>query len=144
MQAVRKFNEEHTNIFAHRQHQFADGLNGGMLTVGHPVELSHPIHQVGDFLPKFCGELFHGVVGVFYRVMKQPGRQHGAGCTHLRQDRCHSNRVGNVRVATFTFLPAVVPIGHLKGTLKNLYVFLRMVFAQGTHHRGDHGREMCL
>ena len=69
MQAVGKLDEQHADVLAHGQHELTDRLNGGVLAVGHLVQLGHAVDQVGDLLTELFGELLHRVVGVFHRVM---------------------------------------------------------------------------
>ena len=141
MQAVGKLDEQHADVLAHGQHELADCLNGGVLAVGHLVQLGHAVDQVGDLFTELFGELLHRVVGVFHRVMQQTRGEHGAGCTHLRKNRGHGDRVGDVRVATLTLLTLVTAVRHLVGALQHLNVFVRVVAAHGTHDRRNHRGE---
>ena len=141
VQAVGKLDEQHADVLAHGQHKLADCLDGGVLAVGHLVQLGHAVDQVGDLLTELFGELLHRVVGVFHRVMQQAGGEHGAGRAHLRKNRSHGDRVGDVRVATLTLLTLVAAVRHLVGTLQHLNVLIRVVAAHGTHDRRNHRGE---
>ena len=73
--------------------------------------------------------------------MQQTGGEHGTGRAHLRKNRGHSHRVGDVRVATLTLLTLVAAVRHLVGTLQHLNVLIRVVAAHGTHDRRNHRGE---
>ena len=141
VQAVGKLDEQHADVLAHGQHELTDRLNGGVFAVGHLVQLGHAVDQVGDLLAELFGELLHRVVGVFHGVVQQAGGEHGAGRAHLRKNRGHSDRVGDVRVATLTLLTLVAAVRHLVGALQHLDVFIRVVAAHGTYDRRDHRGE---
>ena len=141
VQAVGKLDEQHTDVLAHRQHELTNRLNGGVLAVGHLVQLGHAVDQVGDLLTELVSKLLHRVIGVFHRVMQQASGEHGAGRAHLSKNRGHSNRMGDVRVATLTLLTLVAAVRHLVGALQHLDVFVRVVAAHGTHDRRNHRGE---
>ena len=141
VQAVGKLDEQHADVLAHGQHELANRLNGGVLAVGHLVQLSHTVDQVGDLLTELFCELLHRVVGVFHGVVQQAGGEHGAGRAHLRKNRGHGDRVGDVRVATLTLLTLVAAVRHLVGALQHLDVLIRVVAAYGTHDRRNHRGE---
>ena len=141
VQAVGKLNEQHANVLAHGQHELTNRLDGGVLAVRHLVQLGHAVDQVGDLLTELFGELLHRVVGVFHGVVQQAGGEHGAGRAHLRKNRGHGDRVGDVRVATLTLLTLVAAVRHFVGALQHLDVLIRVVAAYGTHDRRNHRGE---
>ena len=142
VQAVGKLDEQHADVLAHGQHELTDRLNGGVLAVGHLVQLGHAVDQVGDLFTELLGELLHRVVGVFHRVVQQAGGEHGAGRAHLRKNRGHRHRVGDVRVAALTLLALVVVVRHLVGALQHADILVGVVAAHRAHDRRNHGREV--
>ena len=106
-----------------------------MLAIGHFVELCHTIDKVSNLFAELLCELFHGVFGVFDCVMQKPRCQDRTGRAHFSKNRGHGNGVGNIRIATFTFLTFMIFIRYFKGTLQNLNIFIGVIFPHGAYNR---------
>jgi hypothetical protein len=85
-----------------------------------------------DFLPEIFGQRLQGVAGVLDRVVQQCRDQRGGVHPEIGEDRRHGQRMGDVRIAGFTELPAVLRLSGVVGTLQDGDVGFRIaVTVQG-------------
>ena len=109
VQAVGQLDHKNPHVVAHGQDHFADVLCLGFFLVfkSDLADLGDAVHNVGYFFAKIFVQLFNGGLGVFHRIVQQPGRDGGLVKTHLSQNAGHSQRVGKVRFARKAGLPRV-------------------------------------
>ena len=71
MKTIGKFNEEHSNIAAHRDNHLAQGFRLRAFAVTNLIEFSDPIDQLSNSGAEISCELLKTVVGIFNRIVKK-------------------------------------------------------------------------
>ena len=72
METVGQFDHDNAQVFDHGHHHFAYilGLGLGTRLAVKLGQLADTVHQLGDFLAKFCGQLFTGDDSVFNDIVE--------------------------------------------------------------------------
>ena len=79
MQPVGNLDENHPDVVAHGQQQFLERLGLGRRLVAEDASryFRKPVYDLSDFRTENVGDVFHGVVSVFYHVVEQGGTDGG-------------------------------------------------------------------
>ena len=102
MQPVGNLDEDYPDVVAHGQQQFLERLGLGRRLVAEDASryFCKPVYDLGDFRTEDVGEIFHGVVCVFYYVVEQGGADGGRTQTDFAAyDLGYGQRMHDVRFA---------------------------------------------
>ena len=88
MHPVCKFDDQYTDIPAHRHDHFTDSLSLRTVTDIHFRQFRYPINKARNSIAKFSTAFIEGVLGIFNSVMEKPRcydfRAHAQVCKYLR------------------------------------------------------------
>ena len=99
MGSVSQFNQQNTDIFAHRQDQFTEVFGLFIIRLHfNPCQFGDAIHQPCDFIGKLLLDVFKRDICIFDHIMKQSGDDGGRVKVHIGQDMRDLNRVGEIRL----------------------------------------------
>ena len=139
VQAVGQLDEENADVAAHGDEHLAQRLRLCGCAVVHLVQLRHAVNEVGDGLAILGCQLLERVVGVLNRIVQQRRDERRNRHSHLGQDRCHRDGMGDVGFTRLSHLAAMMGLSGAIGALNDANVRLRVVRSQGTYERLDLG-----
>ena len=130
VQPIRQLHQQHTDIPAHGQDQFAEilGLLGAVGLQFQASQLGDTVNQAGDLLAKAALDLRQLVGGIFDNIVQQRGGDRGNIQPVASQDIGHRDRMHEIRVAVFAPLRAVRLFGQVVGRVDQGRIGLRVVF----------------
>ena len=117
VQPVGQFDEQDTNVLAHRQDELAEilGLLGAIRLQFEAGQLGHAIDEASDFSPELLGHLRQGNAGILDDIMQQSGADRGRIQPIAGQNIGHRQRMDDVGLAIVTLLRAVSIGGDAQG-----------------------------
>ena len=150
VQPVGQLDQQHPQILAHCQEEFAQ-VFGGALLLAHRLDLrqlGHAIDQPGDIGAEQALHLIDGGQRVFHRVVQQGGDDRVGIELQLGHQARHLYRMAEIGVTTGAFLRAVllhgVDIGAVQQALIRIriigkHAFNKFILAQHAASVGDGG-----
>lgn len=133
METVSELDQEHPDVFRHRDDHLADGLGLGALAVLDLVEFGDAVDEHRDLVAELGGEVGQRIPRVLDRVVEQCGRDRPRSEAELREDLRDRERVRDVRLAALALLALVLLLGDRVGPLDDREVTLGVIRA----HRAD-------
>lgn len=101
MQAVSQFNQQHANVFRHCQQQLAKILRlfvVGRFLLNH-CQLGQTVHQLRHLIAEQRADFFNRRIGVFHRIVQQPGDNRRGIKLKLGQNTGNFHRMRIIGVA---------------------------------------------
>ncbi len=136
MEAVRKLDHQHPDVFRHRHNHLSHGLGLRVLPVLHLVELGHTINEHANLVAKIRFELVERVLGILHRVMQQCCCNGDGPDPELCQDLRHCKWMSDVGLAAVASLSDVRLFGDTIRPFHKVDISFRVVLA--------HRFEQCL
>ena len=107
---VSQFNEQNTDILAHRQQQFAKVFRLFVIRLHFKTgEFRHAIDKAGDFGTKFAPDLIKRDIRILDHIMQQCRDDRGFVEMHVSKDLRHLKRVGEVGITRRSNLTVMRP-----------------------------------
>ena len=144
VQAVGELDDEHPDVFRHRDDHLAHGLGLGAVAVLDLVELRDAVDEHGDLVAEVGPHLVERVVGVFDGVVQQRRRDGLRSDAEVGEDLRDRDRVRDVRLAALALLALVGALGGRVRALDEREVGLRVVHPHGAHQRVDRAGRLRL
>ena len=126
MQPVGNLDENHPDVVAHGQQQFLERLGLGRRLVAEDASryFRKPVYDLSDFRTENVGDVFHGVVGVFYHVVEQGGTDGGGTqADFAAYDLGYGQRMHDVRFAGKAAHSFVGLFGKIKSLGNDFHLF---------------------
>ena len=128
--AVRKLDQQHPNILAHRQQQFPKilGLRRAWRGLdGYTRQFCHAINQLRNISAKLLGKRWQFNTAILHRVVQQGGDDGINIKAHIDEQICDRNRMCEIGLTRGTQLTSMCCLAKLKGALKALTIDMRVV-----------------
>ena len=150
VQPVGQLDQQHPQILAHRQQEFAQ-IFGGALLLAHRLDLGqlgHAIDQPGDIGAEQALHLLDSGEGIFHRIVQQGGDDRVLIELQLGHQARHLYRMAEIGVATGALLAAMFLDGVDIGAVEQALIRIRIIgkhafdeFILAQHRRGIVGGE---
>src|SRR5690554_5252182 len=127
VESVCELDHEYPDVLGHRDDHLADGFGLGAVAVLELVELGDAIDEHGHFVTEVLAHHIEGVVGVFYRVVQQRGRNGLRSNTEVSEDLRDRDRVCDVWLAALAGLTSVSDLRDLVCPFDRVNVGTRMM-----------------
>ena len=151
VQAVGELDDEHPDVFRHRDDHLADRLGLGGVPELDLVDLGDAVDEHPDLVAEVRAQLIDRVRSVLHRVVQERRSDRLRPDAEVGEDLCDRERVRDVRLAALAGLARVRPLRHLVGALDEGDIGLGMLLphrlgetletTRGLRAREDAGQE---
>ena len=137
VQPVGELDDEHPDVFRHRDDHLAHRLGLRGVAVLDLVELRDAVDEHRDLVAEVGAHLVERVRGVFDGVVEQRRRHRLRADAEIGEDLRHRDRVGDVGLTALALLPLMGTLSDGVGALDEREVGFRMVHPNRAHQRLD-------